>query len=478
MPSILVSSNADLLVYGMGEKPLSEIIRLVNKGVPVKSIRNVSQTAFIQSVDEELPGGTGWNDVEIASHEDCLADKKTYSGNFKVIEEESNKWKASRIVQKTGNLRIVINPPFPPMEDGELDKSFDLPYTRLPHPRYEGKGAIPAFEMIKFSVNTHRGCFGGCTFCTISAHQGKFIASRSMESILKEVEQITLMPDFKGYISDMGGPSANMYKLKGKNLGQCERCRRPSCIYPTVCSNLDTDHTPMLEIYSAIESMPGIKKAFVGSGIRYDMLLNENASEPEKASHKKYIKNLVEKHVSGRLKVAPEHTTQRVLNLMRKPSFEYFKRFKKIFDELNRKAGLKQQIIPYFISSHPGSTEEDMASLAIETKEQDFRLEQVQDFTPTPMTMATEIYYSGYNPYSLEKTYTARTREEKQNQQMFFFWYKSEFRKKIADRLAKLGKSNLAEKLFSSSKKESIKKTAATSKKEFQPHWKKYKKQG
>lgn len=454
-PSILVSSGADLLVYGMGEKPLEAILTLLTKNVPFHSLRNIEQTAFLIPKQEELPTIKNWNDIELESHEVCLRDKKTYASNFKIVEEESNKWQARRITQISGEYKVVINPPYSPMEDGELDKSFDLPFTRLPHPRYDKKEPIPAFEMIKFSVNLHRGCFGGCSFCTISAHQGKFIASRSKQSILKEVEQITQMPDFKGYISDLGGPSANMYKMKGRNLGICERCRRPSCIYPSVCDNLDTDHTAMLDIYRSVDKMPGIKKSFVGSGIRYDLLMNDHAPEKERKSHEEYTRDLIQKHVSGRLKVAPEHTTQQVLNLMRKPSFELFKKFRKKFDVYNKQAGLKQQIIPYFISSHPGSTEEDMASLAVETKNQDFRLEQVQDFTPTPMTLATEIYYTGYHPYTLEKVYTAKTKDDKLNQRMFFFWYKHELKAKIEERLRKMDRFDLLKQLFTPGKKSS-----------------------
>lgn len=452
MPGILASSGADLLVYGMGEKPLIELLRLLDKGVPFESIKSIPQTAYMQQKGNAIDAIKDWQDVEIAPHEECLSNKKSYAANFKIIEEESNKWNAKRILQKVSDRRIVINPPYPPMKEGELDASFDLPYTRLPHPRYHKKAAIPAFEMIKFSVNMHRGCFGGCSFCTISAHQGKFIASRSKKSILKEVEQVTNMPDFKGYISDLGGPSANMYKMEGKNLNICMRCRRPSCIYPTVCENLNTDHTAMLDIYKEVDRLPGVKKSFIGSGIRYDMLLNNRASQKEVDSHAKYTEEVVKNHVSGRLKVAPEHTTQQVLNLMRKPSFELFYKFKKEFDRVNKASGLKQQLIPYFISSHPGSQEEDMASLAAETKDLDFKLEQVQDFTPTPMTVATVIYYSGYNPFTLEKTYTARTKQEKLNQRMFFFWYKREFKAKIEKRLNDLGQLDLIQKLFPSTK--------------------------
>lgn len=447
-PGILFDSGADLLVYGMGEQPLLEIVRLLEKGVPFKSLTTIPQTAFIHDNNTSLPKNKSWEDINISSHEKCLEDKKAFAANFKVIEGESNKWKAKRILQTVNNLKIVVNPPFPPMKEAEIDASFDLPFTRLPHPRYHKKGSIPAFEMIKFSVNMHRGCFGGCSFCTISAHQGKFIASRSKASILKEAKQITQMPGFKGYISDLGGPSANMYKMEGRNLSICERCRRPSCIYPTVCENLNTDHSPMLDVYNAVDKLEGVKKSFVGSGIRYDMLLNEHAPEKERKSHGKYTEELIKKHVSGRLKVAPEHTTQQVLNLMRKPGFDTFKKFKLQFDRINRAEGLKQQIIPYFISSHPGSTEEDMASLAAETKAQDFKLEQVQDFTPTPMTVATVIYYSGYNPFTLEKVYTARSKEQKLNQRMFFFWYKNEFKHKIKQRLENMERPDLVKNLF------------------------------
>lgn len=447
-PGILAGSGADLLVYGMGEQPLLELLKLLDKGIPFNSLKTIPQTAILTSAKENLPKNKNWQDIEIASHEVCLTDKKAYASNFKVIEEESNKWEARRIIQKVGDKQIIINPPYPPMSEGELDTSFDLPYTRLPHPRYHKKPPIPAFDMIKFSVNMHRGCFGGCSFCTISAHQGKFIASRSKASIMKEVEKVIEMPGFKGYISDLGGPSANMYKMEGRNLNICKRCRRPSCIFPTVCENLNTDHSAMLDIYKSVDNTPGIKKSLIGSGIRYDMLLNEHAPEKEQKSHKAYTQEVIQNHVSGRLKVAPEHTTQRVLNLMRKPSFELFYKFKKQFDSINKSSGLKQQLIPYFISSHPGSREEDMASLAVETKNLDFKLEQVQDFTPTPMTVATVIYYSGYHPYTLEKTYTARSKNEKLSQRMFFFWYKGEFKRKIEQSLIKMGRRDLMKMLF------------------------------
>ena len=449
MPTILETSGADMLVYGMGEKPLLELVRLLKRGVPFESVKTIAQTAILIKNDERLPKNKKWEDVEINAHQDCLADKMKYAANFKVIEEESNKWESRRIIQQVEGKTLLVNPPYPPMKEGELDVSFDLPYTRLPHPKYNKKGDIPAFEMIKFSVNMHRGCFGGCTFCTISAHQGKFIASRSKKSILKEVDQITQMPDFKGYISDLGGPSANMYKMEGIDLERCKKCKRPSCIFPNICNNLSTDHSPMTEIYREVDKHPNIKKSFVGSGIRYDMLVNHHAPEKEKGSHKEYTEELISKHVSGRLKIAPEHTSAKVLKQMRKPFFELFDEFHTSFKSINQKHGLNQQLIPYFISSHPGSQEEDMAELAAKTKKYDFKLEQVQDFTPTPMTLATVIYYSGYHPYTMEPVYTAKTKQEKLDQRQYFFWYKGENKNKLYKRLSEIGRDDLKEELFS-----------------------------
>ena len=446
-PSILIDSGADMLIYGMGEKPLTDICRLMQKGIPFRNLTNIPQTAVLRAGDETVATNKKWRTIILHSHESCLSNKKHHAENFRYIEEESNKYNASRILQQVGKQTIVVNPPFPPMTETEVDASFDLPYTRLPHPKYKGK-VIPAFEMIKFSVNMHRGCFGGCAFCTISAHQGKFIASRSKESILKEVKAITEMPDFKGYLSDLGGPSANMYRMKGKDQSICAKCKKPSCISPAICKNLNADHTPLLDIYKAVDSMPQIKRSFIGSGVRYDLLLHRYDDEIVNKSAQSYTEELIARHVSGRLKVAPEHTEDNVLKMMRKPSFDQFGQFKKIFDRINKQQGLNQQLIPYFISSHPGCTEEDMAKLAIETKKLHFQLEQVQDFTPTPMTLATEIYYTGYHPYTLEKVYTARTKEQKLAQRQFFFWYKPEFRRQITQALQKIGKKDLLTKLF------------------------------
>lgn len=451
-PTILEDSGADMLVYGMGEMPLRELVRLLKRGVPFESLTTIPQTSVLRPIDDGLPKNKRWEDIELHSHERCLKDKMAFAANFKHVEQQSNKVDAKRIIQKLKDKNCIINPPYPPMTENEIDTSFDLPYTRMPHPKYAKRGSIPAYEMIKFSINMHRGCFGGCSFCTISAHQGKFIASRSEESILKEVEQVTNMPDFKGYISDLGGPSANMYKMKGKIQSICDRCVAPSCIHPVICSNLDTSHKPMTELYRKVDANPKVKKAFVGSGIRYDLLV-DSYNKNNDGSLDEYMEQVVTRHVCGRLKVAPEHTSDQTLKMMRKPSFKHFHEFKKKYEYYNKKNDLNQPLIPYFISSHPGSTEEEMANLAAETKDMGFRLEQVQDFTPTPMTVATVAYYTGVHPYTLKPVYTAKTKNDKKNQHLFFFWHKRENHGEIKGKLVKMGRGDLIEKLIGERKK-------------------------
>lgn len=443
---ILVPSGADMIVYGMGEKPMLRLCEELAAGKAIRDIRDVPQTVYL-SKPSEIPGGITGDDIVLHSHEECMRNKKAQAENFRHIEEESNKVHAQRLLQEVDGVYAVVNPPYPPMTTPELDASFDLPYTRLPHPKYKGK-TIPAYEMIKFSVNIHRGCFGGCAFCTISAHQGKFITCRSKESILREVKQITEMPDFKGYISDLGGPSANMYGMGGRNKRACEHCKRPSCINPEICPNLNTDPSALLEIYHAVDALPAVKKSFIGSGVRYDLLLYKSKDEKANEAARQYTRELITRHVSGRLKVAPEHTSDRVLKLMRKPSFSQFYEFKRIFDQINKEEGLRQQIIPYFISSHPGCREEDMAELAVITKSLDFHLEQVQDFTPTPMTVSTETWYTGYDPYTLEPVFSAKTPKEKLAQRQFFFWYKPEERRNIEHELRRIGRPDLISKLY------------------------------
>lgn len=444
--SVLCDSGADIVIYGMGEKQIISIAQALENGRKIKAIKDIPQTAYLCK-ERDIPEGITTNDIVLHSHEECLYNKKFQAENFKHIEEESNKKHAQRILQKVDSQYIVVNPPYPTMTTEEVDATYDLPYTREPHPKYKGK-VIPAYEMIKFSVNIHRGCFGGCSFCTISAHQGKFIASRSKESILKEVKQVIQMPDFKGYLSDLGGPSANMYGMAGKNIKACEHCKRPSCIHPEICPNLNTDHSKLLDIYRTVDALPGIKKSFIGSGVRYDLLLHNVKDEKTNHSTQEYTRELIKNHVSGRLKIAPEHTSDRVLYLMRKPSFKQFYQFKRIFDKINKEENLRQQIIPYFISSHPGCKEEDMAELAVITKDLDFHLEQVQDFTPTPMTVSTEAWYSGYDPYTLEPVFSAKTPREKLAQRQFFFWYKPEERRNIEKELKRIGRIDLIGKLY------------------------------
>ena len=443
---ILCDSGADIISYGMGEKTVVTIAQRLAEGEDIKQLHDLPQTVYLAK-EKDIPGGITAEDIVLHSHEECLRNKKAEAENYRHIEEESNKYHAQRLLQKVDGVYAVVNPPNPPMTTDELDASFDLPYTRLPHPKYKGK-RIPAYEMIKHSVNIHRGCFGGCAFCTISAHQGKFITCRSKESILKEVRQVTEMGDFKGYLSDLGGPSANMYGMHGRNLHACEKCKRPSCIHPQVCPNLNTDHSALLDIYHAVDALPKVKKSFIGSGVRYDLLLHQSKDEKSNEAARQYTRELICRHVSGRLKVAPEHTSDSVLYLMRKPSFKQFGQFKRIFDRINREENMRQQLIPYFISSHPGCKEEDMAELAVITKQLDFHLEQVQDFTPTPMTIATEMWYSGYDPYTLEPVFSAKTPREKLAQRMFFFWYKREERRQIEQELKRIGRPDLIAKLY------------------------------
>lgn len=441
-PSILADAPVDMISYGMGERTILALARRLHSGENIATITDVPQTAFFST---DLPDK---DDIILYSYDECLANKRLQACNFRHVEEESNKYSGKVLWQATGDRMVKVNPMYPPMKEGEIDASFDLPYTRVPHPRYKGK-TIPAYEMIRHSVNLHRGCFGGCAFCTISAHQGKFISSRSKKSVMNEVRQICKMEDFKGYVSDLGGPSANMYAMGGYDRSICEKCARPSCLHPKPCPNLNNDHSKLLDIYKSVDALPDVKKSFIGSGVRYDLAMAPNKNDKVNKINKAYIKELITHHVSGRLKVAPEHTSDVVLECMRKPSFSLFRKFKRIFDEVNKEYSLRQQLIPYFISSHPACREEDMAELAVITKDLDFHLEQVQDFTPTPMTLATEIYYTGYHPYTGEKVFTARSENEKLRQRQFFFWYKPESRHDIEKELRRIHRIDLVDRLYS-----------------------------
>ncbi len=479
--SILADTGADLLIYGMGEKTVRELVRRMSAGATIEDCHDMRQVGYLSPIKPSVDGV-----VELPSHEECAKNKKISAATFKMIEEESNKLNQTILVQKTtcylpvieeerkievaqdcppvlggravggggqklSTCYVVVNPPYSPMTTGELDAVYELPFTRQPHPKYKGK-TIPAFDMIRWSVNTHRGCWGGCAFCTISMHQGKFVVSRSLESIIKEVRTLASDPEFKGYLSDLGGPSANMYMMRGKNQELCAKCKRPSCAFPSVCKNMNTDHAPLLEMYRAVDALPCIKKSFIGSGVRYDVVMHRTDSEEVNRINAEYVRELIKNHVSGRLKVAPEHTSDRALSVMRKPSFALFKQFKQTFDRINESEHLNQQIIPYFISSHPGCEPIDMAELAIETKRLNFQLEQVQDFTPTPMTLATEMYHTGLDPYTLKPIFVARTKDDKLAQRQFFFWYKPEERRTIKQFLQKIRRPDIADRLFAGEK--------------------------
>ena len=410
-PSILAESGADLLIYGMGERVVQQVARAMRNGFNAKLLRKIRQVAFLadKSYVEHLDGATT---THLTSYEECVADKRAFGRNFVEIETLSNAMQTdTTLVEQVGDRYVVVTPPNTTLSTEELDHSFELPYERAPHPRYRGKGDIPAWEMIKHSINIHRGCFGGCSFCTISAHQGKFINSRSERSILAEVEKVVKMPDFRGYISDIGAPSANMYGMGGRDTSICAKCHRPSCLHPRKCPNLNNDHSRLLALYERVRGVKGVKKAFIGSGIRYDLF-----------DDSPYLETVIKHHTSGRLKVAPEHTEPHVLNVMRKPSFEMFEQLNSDFRRICSENGLRYQLIPYFISSHPACRECDMKALADKVLGRlHFDLEQVQDLTPTPMTLSSVIFYMGENPYTGEAVYVARSQDDKRRQKAYFF---------------------------------------------------------
>lgn len=442
-PSILADIPADLLNYGMGERTTLKIAQLLDAGAPLEALHALPQVAYMLKDIKQLRDTKEL--IELHPYEECLKSKRAQAENVGIIERESNRVECPVLVQRHGERYVVVNPPEPPMHEEEVDASFDLPYMRLPHPKYKKRGAIPAFEMIRWSVNIHRGCFGGCSFCTISAHQGKQIASRSVESIMREVRTMVQDPDFHGVITDLGGPSANMWRMRGRDPEKCRRCARYSCIHPVHCKNLDSDHGELLALLRRVSEVPGVRHLFVGSGIRCDLFTESNRGW-------EYFDEVVRKHVSGRLKVAPEHTSATVLELMRKPGFELFKTTKRRFESVCREAGLRYQLIPYFISSHPGCRLRDMADLAVEMRRMGYRLEQIQDFTPTPMTLSTEMYYTGLNPTTLEPVYVARRPEEKREQNRMFFFYKPELRRGIEASLRRAHLEGYVKELFGARK--------------------------
>ena len=412
-PSILVDSGADWLCYGMGERTILEFTKAIEAGRNLNDIRKIPQLGFYMDGRCKLKDA-----VILNSYERCCKDKVAFAENFHIIETYANMAAPPVLVEPVGNGYVQINTTWPPANQQEMDSFWDLPFTKLPHPRYKGKH-IPAFEMIKFSINTHRGCFGGCNFCTIAAHQGKFIQSRSEDSIIKEITALNELPGFAGNISDVGAPTANMYGMKGKNPELCAKCRRKSCLFPSPCKNMDRSHDRLLKLYARIAKIKGIRHAYIGSGIRYDLFLDEKGFVDETSYP--YLKELILEHTSGRLKVAPEHTEDSVLKLMAKPSFRLFERLRMEFDNIVASSGRKCELVPYFISSHPGCGMREMQRLSRHPALKGIYMDQVQDFTPTPMTTSSVMFYTGLDPKNLEKIYVERDLDKKKEQKSFFF---------------------------------------------------------
>ncbi len=412
-PSVLVESGADYLCYGMGERPMLELTRAIEARRRVYDIRKIPQIAFYQD-GKNYPDGA----LVLSPFENCLEDRKAFARNFHHIETAANMLEPPVIVEPCGGGFVRVNPPYPPATEEEMDSFYDLPYTKLPHPKYRGK-RIPAYDMIKFSITTHRGCFGGCNFCTIAAHQGKFIQERSEGSILREAAALTGLPGFAGNISDLGAPTANMYGMKGKDRERCARCRRKSCLFPSPCDNMDRSHARLLGLYAKVDALKGIRHSYIGSGIRYDLFIDKDGFVD--GTSRKYLTELILKHTSGRLKVAPEHTEGHVLALMAKPSFVLFERLRGEFDRICAREGVRMQLVPYFISGHPGCTMEDMERLSRNRYLEGLYMEQVQDFTPTPMTASSVMFYSGLDPKTLKPVFVERDVERKKRQKSFFF---------------------------------------------------------
>ena len=444
MPSILVSSGADWLCYGMGEKPMLQLTRAIERGWSRRQIEQFPQIAFFRTGkaaavrDGEMPSGVAqpqrsedWTQPDGApreqsaaapfvlhSYEECCKDKRAFAENFHNIEIYANMLHPPVLIEPVGNGYVQVNPTCEPSTTEEMDSFWDLPFTKLPHPRYKGK-RIPAYDMIKDSIITHRGCFGGCNFCTIAAHQGKFIQSRSEESILKEVRKLAAMPEFHGNISDVGAPTANMYGMTGMDPKRCEVCRRKSCLYPAPCVNLDRSHERLLRLYEQIDQVKGVRHSYIGSGIRFDLFLDKKGFIDKTSCP--YLETVMLKHTSGRMKVAPEHTSDKVLSYMAKPSFRLFERLRKEFDGINRRHGTHVELVPYFISSHPGCTLKDMQDLAHHPALKGIWMDQVQDFMPTPMTTSSVMFYSGLDPRTMKPVFVERDPERKRQQKSQFF---------------------------------------------------------
>ncbi|MFK5925241.1 MAG: YgiQ family radical SAM protein [Desulfuromusa sp.] len=427
--SILIDSKADLLIYGMAESALLEITRRLSNGEPLARLREIKGTAFVAP--------TCQNDaIELPSFEQVSESPEAYNRAFKLASEQENPFSAKMLVQPHGSRYLSITPPALPLTEIKLDQIYNLPFIRQPHPSYTEK--IPAFEQIRYSVTSHRGCFGGCAFCAITHHQGKTIQSRSEKSILQEIEAISSQDDFHGTISDVGGPTANMYGLGCGNPKAEKVCQRPSCLFPDICNNLTTDDQPATRLLGMIRQNKKVKHTFIASGIRYDLL----------PMQQQYFSDLQQHHVSGLLKVAPESTSDRVTRVMRKPGAEIFTRFLEQFRQHSHKLGLRQAVVPYLISNHPGCTLEDMVEVALYLQRHQLKVEQVQDFTPTPGSLSTCIYHTGRDPFSDKVIHIPRAAKERRLQKALLLYHRPESKSDILEALKMTGREDAAKELF------------------------------
>lgn len=428
--SVLLDSKADILIYGMGERAAVEIADALDAGIDIKDLDWIRGTC-VRKKDTELFE----DDIILPDFDDIVRSKKAYCRSFAMQYRSNDAVTGRRVLEKYREGIVVQNPPQPPLEREELDEVYGLDYMRDYHPVYEKEGGVPAIREVKFSITANRGCFGGCAFCAITYHQGREVRSRSTESIMEEARKLTKLKDFKGYIHDVGGPTANFRKpscAKQKKHGMCER---KDCLFPKPCRELEADHSEYMEVLDAVRNVDGVKRVFIRSGIRYDYLLADKSNE--------FLKQLCRYHVSGILKVAPEHIADGVLKCMHKPGMEVFDEFKKEYEEMNEKLGLKQYMVPYFISSHPGSRLEDAVELALYMKKTGFIPDQVQDFYPTPGTLSTCMYYTGMDPFTLKPVYVAKTEKEKKMQRALLHFHKKENREMVKKALKEAGRQEL-----------------------------------
>ena len=429
--SILVDSRADILAYGMGENILVRIAKLLDRGVPIKKIRDVRGTAFLIKEGESVH----FESIELGDYDSLKTDKRAYAKAFAIQYKNTDSVRGKALIERYGDKLLVQNPPMPPLTREELDRVYSLPYARDYHPDYESEGGVPSITEVKFSITHNRGCFGACNFCAIAFHQGREVRSRSVESVLREARTIAAMPDFKGYINDVGGPTANFREPSCENQATCGVCPNRKCLAPTPCKNLVVDHSEYADMLAEIEKIDGIKKVFVRSGIRFDYLMLDDDDT--------FFRQLVTRHTSGQLKVAPEHCALNALTMMGKPPVEVFEAFKKKFFDISREAGLEQYLVPYLMSSHPGTTMRDAVDMALWLKEWGYSPEQVQDFYPTPGTISTVMYYTGINPMTGKNVYVTTDYHEKQLQRALLQFGRPENANLVREALKLAGREDL-----------------------------------